>query len=337
MKNIYSHKAFIPRELALTIKKIKHAISGGLYFYAEGLTLNLCNKYYGEILLKQDLDNLRRISLYFENFGNYKNKMIVDEKIKKLDESEFIDGFNSQPVETMMPEKIREKLIEHGFKYEDKYGRTLEDEFLRHTQRFRKTGVMNHENVLDLGSGWTYLSYICKYHNIYCDSIELPENDGGSESVGGLSVRPDHWTETYNILSTNVIGFKIQPFELFPKLPKKYDLIVAHQICFHGHKTDNLWGIDEWKFFLEDVANNILTFDGELNMAFNLENPEHKVVSQKGSDGKIFDEMIAVKGNFLGSAEIDKFFRPFYTGDKAKNPFFNISIKHVDIKKMLSS
>ena len=60
-------------------------------------------------------------------------------------------------------------------------------------------------------------------------------------------------------------------------------------------------------------------------------------VSQKGSDGKIFDEMIAVKGNFLGSAEIDKFFRPFYTGDKAKNPFFNISIKHVDIKKMLSS
>ena len=51
------------------------------------------------------------------------------------------------------------------------------------------------------------------------------------------------------------------------------DFITAHQICFNGHKTENLWGVDEWDFFLNDLEENYLNPGGTIALEFN-EEPE---------------------------------------------------------------
>jgi hypothetical protein len=47
------------------------------------------------------------------------------------------------------------------------------------------------------------------------------------------------------------LRFRIEPYKNLPLLSRRFDVITAHQICFNGHKTENLWGVDEWDFFLK--------------------------------------------------------------------------------------
>ena len=41
-------------------------------------------------------------------------------------------------------------------------------------------------------------------------------------------------------------------------------------ICFNGHKSDKLWKIPEWKFFLDDLTNH-LTPGGQVCLELNRE------------------------------------------------------------------
>jgi hypothetical protein len=41
-------------------------------------------------------------------------------------------------------------------------------------------------------------------------------------------------------------------------------------ICFNGHKSPNLWGTEEWKFFLDDL-DQYLTPHGQVCLGFNRE------------------------------------------------------------------
>ena len=63
----------------------------------------------------------------------------------------------------------------------------------------------------------------------------------------------------------NVAAFK----EL--DINKKYNLITAFMICFNGHKTDDLWHIEEWKFFLNALKQKNLLKSGEIFLSFNEE------------------------------------------------------------------
>jgi len=42
-------------------------------------------------------------------------------------------------------------------------------------------------------------------------------------------------------------------------------------ICFNNHKTENLWGFNEWQFFLDSLQKNNLNKNGILFFSFNLE------------------------------------------------------------------
>jgi hypothetical protein len=66
-------------------------------------------------------------------------------------------------------------------------------------------------------------------------------------------------------------GFRIEPHQNLPLLGRRFDVITAHQICFNGHKTENLWGADEWDFFLNDLEENHLNPGGMIALEFNEE------------------------------------------------------------------
>jgi hypothetical protein len=56
-----------------------------------------------------------------------------------------------------------------------------------------------------------------------------------------------------------------------PLLGRRFDVVTAHQICFNGHKTENLRGVDEWDSFLNDLDENYLNPGGTIALEFNEE------------------------------------------------------------------
>jgi SAM-dependent methyltransferase len=111
--------------------------------------------------------------------------------------------------------------------------------------------------VLDLGCGPGYFLYICKYFGHDAHGIDLPHDPFFNDMVRFLGIDR---TEA-----------EIHPFKRLPALGIKFDLITAHQICFNGHATSGLWGVDEWAFLLADMRENHLKPGGIISLEFNEE------------------------------------------------------------------
>ena len=94
-------------------------------------------------------------------------------------------------------------------------------------------------SVLDLGCGAGYFLYCCKYlgHNVH--GIDLPDYEFYRDMIA--------------LWNVSMTGF------------------TAHQICFNGHKTEGLWGVDEWDFFLNDLKEHFLNPGGVIALEFNEE------------------------------------------------------------------
>jgi SAM-dependent methyltransferase len=112
-------------------------------------------------------------------------------------------------------------------------------------------------SVLDLGCGAGYFLYCCKYlgHNVH--GIDLPDYEFYRDMIA--------------LFGLSRTGFRIDAFKSLPTLNKRFDVITAHQICFNGHKTEGLWGTDEWDFFLSDLDENYLNPGGTIALEFNEE------------------------------------------------------------------
>lgn len=112
-------------------------------------------------------------------------------------------------------------------------------------------------SVLDLGCGPGYFLYACKYFG---------------HDVQGIDV-PDHafYADMMALFELPRKGLRIERHTPLPPLGRRFDVISAHQICFNGHKTDNLWGPREWDFFISDLRANHLTRTGIVALEFNEE------------------------------------------------------------------
>jgi SAM-dependent methyltransferase len=112
-------------------------------------------------------------------------------------------------------------------------------------------------NILDLGTGFGYFPYACNYY--------------GHNAIGlDLDVVP-----MYNDI-TKFIGIdrkvhKIKSFENLPDYGVKFDLITAFMVCFNNHKEEDVWDIQEWDFFLKDVACNRMNSNGRIFLILNSE------------------------------------------------------------------
>lgn len=113
------------------------------------------------------------------------------------------------------------------------------------------------KRVLDIGCGTGYFLYICQYLGHDVLGLDLDEEPGFREMIDLLGVKRKIW--------------RVEAFQALPDLGPKFDVIAAHMICFNGHKSDKLWKIAEWEFFLDDLAANQLAPGGQVCLELNRE------------------------------------------------------------------
>ena len=112
-------------------------------------------------------------------------------------------------------------------------------------------------SVLDLGCGAGYFLYCCKYLGHSVHGLDLPDYEFYRDMIA--------------LFGISRTGFKVEPYKGLPDLGRRFDVITAHQICFNGHKTEKLWGVEEWDFFLDDLEENHLNPGGTIALEFNEE------------------------------------------------------------------
>jgi 2-polyprenyl-3-methyl-5-hydroxy-6-metoxy-1,4-benzoquinol methylase len=113
------------------------------------------------------------------------------------------------------------------------------------------------KRILDIGSGAGYFLHICRWlgHDVVgLDIDELPM-----------------FGEMTRMLGIKRIIWRVKAFEALPDLGRKFDVITAFMICFNGHKSEHLWGPNEWRFFLDDLESR-LNPRGRIRLTLNHEN-----------------------------------------------------------------
>ena len=113
------------------------------------------------------------------------------------------------------------------------------------------------KRVLDIGCGTGYFLYICQYLGHDVLGMDLDEEPG--------------FTEMVELLGVKRVIFRVEAYQPLPDLGRKFDVIAAHMICFNGHKSDKLWKIPEWEFFLDDLAKRQLAPGGQVFLELNRE------------------------------------------------------------------
>lgn len=112
-----------------------------------------------------------------------------------------------------------------------------------------------HKRVLDIGSGVGYFLYISELLGHDAVGIDLDEMPMFNEMIELLDVQRQ--------------VCRVQPFVPLPDLGR-FDLVTGFQICFNGHRSEQLWGLPEWDFFLDDLASR-LNPNGRIWLEFNRE------------------------------------------------------------------
>ena len=132
--------------------------------------------------------------------------------------------------------------------------------------------LLRPKRILDLGCGAGYFLHIA----------QLLGHKGLGLDVDYLPM----FAEITRLLGVRRVISCIEPFTPLPDLGAKFDLITAFMICFNNHKQANLWGVSEWKFFLDDLS-KYLTPRGRVWLELNREydgtfyTPELKEFFQK--------------------------------------------------------
>lgn len=117
--------------------------------------------------------------------------------------------------------------------------------------------------ILDIGTGPGYFMAIAKALGHECVGVDCPE-----------TVLSPLEQKVYSRLLDSlrcrsaVVRHLIEPFKPFPERFSGFDLITAFMVCFNSHRTKAEWGMDEWKFFIED-AQSCLRPGGVLFMLLN--------------------------------------------------------------------
>lgn len=113
------------------------------------------------------------------------------------------------------------------------------------------------KRVLDIGCGTGYFLYICQYLGHDVLGMDLDEEPG--------------FTEMVELLGVKRVIFRVEAYQPLPDLGRKFDVITAHMICFNGHKSEKLWKIPEWEYFLDDLSERLLQPGGQVGLELNRE------------------------------------------------------------------
>jgi len=175
----------------------------------------------------------------------------------------------------LMLEKIPKEPYEHLYlKYKDVdpypgYSKYLEAgvHIARAIRNAKKLDLCKNESgtldILDIGSGAGYFPFVCKHYNHQAMAIDLPDNP--------------MYNEMKNLLGVECLHYAILPFQVFPPLEKKFDLITGFQILFDRPRDQSPWGSKEWTFFLKDIR-KILKPEARVFLELNTYKPEEEII-----------------------------------------------------------
>jgi len=118
------------------------------------------------------------------------------------------------------------------------------------------------QKILDIGSGAGYFPLACKYYGHDAQGLDM-------DTI-------PMYNELKNLVGLSWTPYRIEAYKPFPVFSHKFDTITAFQIMFNRLPTGQLWGIDEWKYFLEDLKANVFKEHGTLYIGFNtIQKHEH--------------------------------------------------------------
>ena len=110
--------------------------------------------------------------------------------------------------------------------------------------------------ILDIVTGFGYFPFICEYFGNYAEAIDLDINVMYNDVIKLLNIK----RHSYCIEANKPLPFNT-----------KFDIISGYMICFNNHKTDKLWGVIEWDYFINSLKYNNLNKNGFVFLSFNLE------------------------------------------------------------------
>ncbi len=110
--------------------------------------------------------------------------------------------------------------------------------------------------ILDLGTGTGFFPYICSLYGHKVIALDLDTVPMYNEICHFLRVDRRPW--------------RIVKFEKLPDLGIMFDLVTAFMITFNQNNQPDEWGVDEWRFLLEDLKSNQIVQGGRLFLNLNL-------------------------------------------------------------------
>jgi len=108
------------------------------------------------------------------------------------------------------------------------------------------------QRILDVGCGPGYFLAAARECGHECHGIDAPES-----VLTKTECRA--YTELLGSLGCdgNVAPLLIERYIPMVLKQSDYDLITAFWICFNRHRQPDEWGVDEWKFFVEDSLRHL--------------------------------------------------------------------------------
>ena len=116
--------------------------------------------------------------------------------------------------------------------------------------------------ILDIGTGVGYFPVICQHYGHRAMALDRDGNLVFEDVCRWLGVDRRSW--------------EIERFQRLPDFGRKFDLITAFMANFDRLKDSNYqaWGVEEWTFFLDDLAANQLKPGGRVAMLLNEHTPQ---------------------------------------------------------------
>lgn len=146
----------------------------------------------------------------------------------------------------------------------------------------------NNLSVLDIGAGYGYFPLICKYFGHAAECTDLDTTEIYNEVIDKLELKR-HIKRIEKYTDFNIEG--------------KFDVITAFMICFNNHKQPDLWHIDEWDYFINDLHTNNLNPGGEIFLSFNIEKETEPIDKEllayfALNNAEIRGNTVHIKGNY---------------------------------------